>query len=339
MQIHRMRSIAHTEHRVRAATVVLTTVAAAACFGLALFGLAPSAAHAESSPTPPPSTTYSPSDTDFSLTISPTRLVIGPDATADVQSIAVINRGEKSVHVVVQKRSFEAAADGSLTFTESAAYSASTWVTVTPASFDLAPGASTAVTATVAVPADPEIGDHQVAIVFLVPSAATSGNITINRGVATPVYITVPGVADDSASVAKLSAPGFSSGGAVSVSATVRSTGTVHRDFRGDSALKLTGTDDAFPDFTVVRGATRNITTTWNPPLLCFCTLAVSVVNDDGTTTRDSVTVFVFPVLLACIIAGALLLLIVLTVVARTYGRRLRRVGAGAHSAHGRGDA
>ncbi len=247
----------------------------------------------------------------FSLTISPTRLVLGPADTGTTQKIQVINNGQAPAAVTVQKRNFSGGPDGTLVFQEAAPYSASDWVTVTPATFDVAPGATQIVTATIAVPASPEPGDHQVALVFLVPAGQTSANIKINRGIATPVYITVAGLTSNSATLSDLKANGFAIGGPVTITAKVHDTGTVHRDFRGDAPLRISGAGSAaaFPDFTVMRGSTRDISTTWNPPLFCICHPKVSVVNADGTAQSMTLQVIVVPLPLMGTLAGAVVML------------------------------
>jgi hypothetical protein len=268
---------------------------------------------------PTTSTTYKTVPSAFSLMISPTRLVVGRADIGTVQKVQVINRGQSPVSVTVQKRNFTGSRDGALVFQEHAQYSASDWVTVKPLSFTVAPGAMQVVSATITVPTAPEPGDHQVVLVFLVPSGKTSGNIKINRGIGTPVYVTVPGPIDDSASLSDLHAPGFATGGPVTLTATVRNTGTVHRDFRGATALKIhsAGAAAAFPDFTVIRGVTRDISTTWDPPLICICNPTVTFVNAAGSVQSSSVRVIVFPLPLLGLSVGALLVLWVVTYLAR----------------------
>ncbi|MCW2495750.1 hypothetical protein [Jatrophihabitans sp.] len=263
-----------------------------------------------STPSPSNSTSYSTLPTKFSLTISPTRLVVSPSEVEAPHDILVVNRGQASVPVTVQARNFVGAANGTLAFEKDAPYAAATWLAVTPTSFVLAPGASQTVTATINVPIRPEPGDHQVALVFLVPAGQTSANIKINRGVATPVYITVPGPTSNTSVPSDLKAPGFATGGPITLTASVRDSGTVHRDFREKTRLVVGGANGAaFPDFTVLRGSTRVVTTTWSPPLLCICHPKISIKNADGTTRTVSVRVIVFPLPLFLGLLGALLLL------------------------------
>jgi hypothetical protein len=292
-------------------------------------------AHAAQTPPPPPppsnSTTYSLNPDQFSLMISPTRLVVGPDDIAKTAEFQVINTGQAPVPVTVQKRNFTGGADGSLTYQEDAPYAAADWITVSPATFEVAPGATQVVTTSITVPPAPEPGDHQVALIFLVPAGETSANIKINRGIGAPLYITVPGPIDDSASISGLTAPWFALRGPVDISASVHDTGTVHRDFRGAAPLVIdtAGTRAAFPDFTVMRGATRDISTTWNPPLVCICHPTVTIADADGLPRSVSVRVIVFPLdLLGYLIVAGLVIVLAMRWRRRRYRAAVARAAA-----------
>ena len=272
----------------------------------------------------------------FSLEVSPSRLVVGQLDIETVQKITVINRGQASVAVNVEKRNFVAGVDGAFKYEAVAPYSASAWVTVSPASFTLASGTTQVVTATVKQPAMAEPGDHELAVVFLVPSGKTSGNIKINRGIATPMFITVPGPTTNTATISNLHAPGFASGEPVTITATIHNTGNVHRDFRAGSPLTIDapGRAAAFPDFTVTRGAVRDISTTWNPPLFCICNPTVRIFNADGTASVATVRVIVFPVRLAIIGLVSILIIVGAVLLARRrYKTSVARAAAKLHRA------
>ncbi|MCS5719733.1 hypothetical protein N1027_16490 [Herbiconiux sp. CPCC 205763] len=288
-------------------------------------------------PSPGQTTTYQTVPDEFNLTVSPTRLIVGPDDTEKTHEVSVVNRGTAPVHVDMSAKSFVGGIDGTLVFQEDAPYSASEWVDVSPMTFDLQPGTKQVVTITIVVPPEPESGDHQVALVFLVPAGETDANIKVNRGVAIPVYITVPGPIDDSAAVSELAAPGFSAGGTVKVTATVENTGTVHRDFRGDTALPIDGGGStSFPDFTVVRGGEREISAEWQPPLMCICNVSVSIANTGGVSTTQTVQVIVFPVLPAIILVGGIALVILLVVFAyKQYQKGVRQAAVALQASGG----
>jgi hypothetical protein len=273
-----------------------------------------SGAFASGSPRQAASTSSAAAAPAFSLTVSPTRLEVSAADTGKPQQLQVTNNGTSTVAVTVQGRDFSGSTDGAMDFQPNAPYSAANWVTLSPSTLQLTPGATTTVTATVRVPSNPEPGDHQVAIVLLVPAGQTKANIKINRGIAVPAYITVAGPVSDSAMVTKLHAPSFSDGGPVSITAVVHDTGTVHRDFSGANLLmaRASGKSVAFPDFTVMRGSTRDVTTAWNPPLMCICHATVSITNANGVVQSTRVQIIVFPVKPAIIVVVGLLLALVL---------------------------
>ncbi|MEO5875127.1 MAG: hypothetical protein ABIQ26_09045, partial [Streptosporangiaceae bacterium] len=180
--------------------------------------------------------------------------------------------------------------------------------------FRLEPGKSRYVTIQMNPPADPEPepGDHQLALIFKVPAGRNASNIKINRGIAAPVFLAVPGRIDSSVEVAGLRAPGFVTRGPVSLVTRIRDTGTVHRDFRGPGRLhaQAGGSDLTFPDFTVLRGSTREVATRWNPPLMCVCHATVSVGGTGEGTRTATVRIIVLPLHLLAIALGSLLALL-----------------------------
>jgi hypothetical protein len=299
----------------------------------------PAAIVSDSAPTV--TTTYPKVDSPFSMTLSPTRLTVSAKDVGRVQKVLVINRGTAPFTVTVAKENFLAKPDGSLDLQAEAPYSASTWLTVTPMKFTVEPGTSQTVTASVSIPDKAEPGDHQMALVFLVPAGKSGGNIKINRGIAAPMYITTPGPTDDSAKISGLHGSGFATGGPIKLTAVVTNVGTVHRDFRGTAPLKVAGAGStAFPDFTVPRGATRDISTTWNPPLMCICHPTVTIVNAHGVSSMVKIRVIVFPaVKVAMLLGGMLLLLVIVWFVRRRYRLQVRRAALALNLPVSSGDA
>jgi len=285
------------------------------------------------SPAPRPSTSrsYAPDPSGFALMVSPARLVLSPQDLGRTQQITVINRSSTPLPVRVQKRNFSTKPDGSLAYAQDAPWAAADWLRLSPNSFEIPPGAEQLVQVTTEVPAQPDAGDHQVALIFLVPSVEAEGNVRINRGVGVPAYVRATGDADDSVELGDLRAPAFTDGGPVTVRATLRSTGTVHRDFRGPGALSAVGSgpDARFADFTVARGGTREVSTTWDPPIACVCHLQVSVTNPGGDVQTRAVRVIVFPWPAALAVLGAvLLLLLVLRTTRRVFRAKVAQAAA-----------
>ncbi len=248
----------------------------------------------------------------FSLQVSPTRLVVPAGTTATSQHFQLTNGGRSPFVVTVEKADFTADVHGALRFRPNAPYAASNWVEVQPTSFRMAPGTTKDVSVRINVPGMSEPGDHQLAVLFKVPAGRNGANIRINRVVAAPVLIAVPGSIDDSVAIAGLHAPGFVMGGPVPITTTIRSVGTIHRDFRGVRRLRVRvgGDNVQFPDFTVLRGLDREVTARWNPPLICVCHATVSITGPGGTKRAATVRIVVLPLdLLAIILAVVLALL------------------------------
>ncbi|RCG27301.1 hypothetical protein DQ384_26680 [Sphaerisporangium album] len=257
---------------------------------------------------------------DFSMQVSPTRLVVPAGAASVTQRFRVSNRGAAPFKVTVARADFTMDLSGMMNFSARTPFAAASWVSVEPARFTMAPGTTRQVTVRVAVPHDPEPGDHHLAVLFRVPAGRNAQNIRINRVIAAPVFITVPGTVDRTAGIAGLDAPGFVTRGPVPITTKISDLGTVHRDFRGPQRLRVNVGGDAvdFPDFTVLRGATRQVTTQWNPPLMCVCHATVSVPAPAGVNRTATVRIIVFPLDLLALLAS-------LIVVALTTGWFVRR--------------
>ncbi|WP_155359822.1 molecular chaperone [Acrocarpospora macrocephala] len=256
-----------------------------------------------------PALAHTPPQPNFSLQVSPTRLVIPAGTTTTAQRFQLTNKGRSAFDITVEKADFIAGENGALNFQPNAPYAAAAWATVEPANFRMAAGTTRTVTVRVKMPPDPEPGDHQFALIFKVPAAQDASNIRINRGIATPVFVTVPGPVDSSVEIAGLQAQEFVLGGPVPLTARIRSVGTVHRDFRSSSRLhaQAGGSAVAFPDFTVVRGAIREVATQWDPPLMCVCHVTLSA---DGSARTVRIVVLPLHLLgigLAVLLAALLL--------------------------------
>ncbi|MGW4424462.1 hypothetical protein [Streptosporangium sp. NPDC004631] len=258
---------------------------------------------------------------DFSLTVSPTRLIVGPDELGRVQTFQVENGGRLPVDVVVNRASFTMSEDGRMILDAGAPHSAAEWVEVSPAKFHLAPGEGRPVAVRIDPPVDLDNGEHEVAVLFVAPPAprATAYNIKINRAIGAPVYITVPGPIDTSLRLGGLRSPGFVMSGPVDFGVTVDNVGTVHRDFFGRDGLsvEVDGREVPFPDFTVLRGTSRNVAVRWaDPPLMCVCHPKVSIPGPGGPSSR-SATVVIFPLHLFALMIGLALVLYHLVRLAR----------------------
>jgi hypothetical protein len=245
----------------------------------------------------------------FGLMVTPTRLVIQPDDVDEAQRFRVINKGTEPMRVVTRQTNFEVNERGTVLLNPNAPYSAASWIKVTPATFFLRPRKEQRVTVRISPPDIREPGEHQVALVFLVPAGRSGGNLKVNRAIGAPMYITVPGPVDPTLNIDKLHSTGFALGGPIDFTATLHSAGTVHRDLFGKDRLTIAvdGQRVQFPDLIIPRGASRTVTVHWaHPPLMCRCRATVAVPGPHGVS-RKSVTLVIFPVHLAGLVVGALI--------------------------------
>ncbi|PYC66862.1 hypothetical protein C7C45_23500 [Micromonospora arborensis] len=134
-----------------------------------------------------------PEPSDFTLTVSPSRMVVPADEIGQPRQFTVTNGGRSAIDVSTRTASFVVDSTGELTFRSDAARTAIGWVTVGPEHFRLAPGAAKLVDLRIAVPASAEPGEHQVAVIFSTPPPAGARGLSVRRSVGAPVYVTVPG--------------------------------------------------------------------------------------------------------------------------------------------------
>jgi hypothetical protein len=265
--------------------------------------------------------------TPFSMTVTPPRIVIpyspGQTVTRDVK---VGNTGSAPLHFDVLLSDFSQGPDGSMRFSTPSATSGASWASVAPAHADVPPDATQTVTVSIAVPVDAGAGERQIGVILRVPAAPGQGNVTVTGGIGVEILAGAPGTVTERTVLDGLDAPGFSSGGPIPLALTLSEQGNVHREFvtPNQLAAHVSGGTVPFPDFIVLKGVTRRVTTSWeSPPLICVCTATVT--TDDGQGHRISVSksIVIFPVKTA---AGILVLLAGLAFLTR-YRRRTRSAG------------
>jgi hypothetical protein len=258
------------------------------------------------------------------MLVSPVRLTVAGGQLSKTQRVQIQNRGGVPLNVHTVIKALSQRGNGS-SLPQNAPYSATSWLTVTPDHFQVLPGRRQWVRVRIQIPAQPEPGDHDLALVFMVPPRPGQGNLHVAQGIGVPVVITVPGKVIDNVSVTGLDTPGFSAGGAIPLTATVREAGNVHHSFResGHRLAARSGSATAlFPPITVLRESTVTMHTQWaHPPALCICHVSVTVASD-GHVSQATATVVIFPVVPVASVIGAVLLLLAGFLLVRRHHRR-----------------
>ena len=158
-----------------------------------------------------------------------------------------VNRGEQAGKIIhVQNQDSEPIAirayvmdfsidrQGNFVFSEPGheSYSASRWLSVEEADFELAPGESQEVEVRLSAPSEVEPGGHYAALFFEAIPSANQGAVSISTRIPTLFYITVPGITEAeviaNADIASLVLPGFAGKGPVEAGVVVHNTGNVH---------------------------------------------------------------------------------------------------------------
>lgn len=169
------------------------------------------------------------------LKVWPTKveLTIGRQDEA-VAIINVKNEGSTTTTVCAYVMDFCVDGDGRFAFSEPGheSYSASEWLSVDNADFELEPGASQEVEVVVAVPAHLEPGGHYAAVFFQTGPSANQNGVPISTRIPSLFYITVPGTTDADvradAEIVSLILPGFVEQAPVQAGVVVKNTGNVH---------------------------------------------------------------------------------------------------------------
>jgi hypothetical protein len=267
-----------------------------------------------------------PAPTPFTMTVTPPRFTVPytPGQTV-TRSVEISNPGSTSLHIDALLSEFSQSRDGSMRFSSPSPASAG-WVTVTPAHADVAPHATQTMAVSITVPATADAGERQIGVILRVPPAPGEGNITVTAGVGVEILAGTPGAVTEKTALDRLDAPGFSAGGPIPLTLTLTEQGNVHREFVAPHQLvaDVSGGTVALPDFIVLKGVTRTVTTSWDsPPAICICTARVTTGDGQGHRITVSKTIVIFPVRTALGIVALLTGLVLLTL----FRRRSRRAG------------
>jgi len=148
--------------------------------------------------------------------------------------VHVQNQGSESIAIKAYVRDFSIDREGNFVFSEPGheSYSASRWLSVAEADFELAPGESREVKVSISAPGVVEPGGHYAALFFEAVPSANQGAVSISTRIPTLFYITVPGITEAeviaNADIASLVLPGFAGKGPVEAGVVVHNSGNVH---------------------------------------------------------------------------------------------------------------
>jgi urease beta subunit len=150
------------------------------------------------------------------------------------KTINVYNQGSEPIRVSAYAMDFSIGRDGDFNFYEPGheSYSASKWLNIEKADFELVPGESKEVEVVVSAPATVEPGGHYAALFFEAVPSGNQSAVSVSMRIPTLFYITIPGITGAdviaNADILSLQLPGIAEKGPVEMGVVVRNSGNVH---------------------------------------------------------------------------------------------------------------
>ena len=153
---------------------------------------------------------------------------------ATFKVIHVQNQGNETIEIKAYVMDFSIDRNGNFKFSEPGheSYSASRWLSVEQADFEIPPGEGREVEVSILAPAEVEPGGHYAALFFEAMPSANQSAVSISTRIPTLFYITMPGVTEAeviaNADIVSLVLPGFAGKGPVEAGVVVHNSGNVH---------------------------------------------------------------------------------------------------------------
>lgn len=255
------------------------------------------------------------------LEISPPSQEVSVDPGKTVTVTAKIrNPGNKTLPIKVSIEDFTAQGEeGAVAIGANSKYSITSWTTVSPDNFSLAPGEDQVVTATITAPSD-AAGGHYGSFVFSVtpPSTGKKNAAAVAQEVASLFLVRVSGPVNEKLSLSGISAPAYSEFGPIPFTLDYKNEGNVHvktfglihvQDMFGNKVadVVVNGTN-VFP------GAERLITAQLNKKFLIgsYTATAIMYYGSHNQNLTAETSFIVFPVRIALIIIVIIIILILM---------------------------
>lgn len=258
-------------------------------------------------------------------------VTVNPGETTTIKA-KLRNPSNKTLPISVRVEDFLAKGEeGQVELTSSSPYSVISWTKISPEKFELAPGESQEVTATINVPADAAGGRFGSFVFAVQPDTPEGTAASVAQQVASLFLLKVSGPVDEKLAIKSFSAPGFSEFGPVPFEVNVANEGNVHVKTYG-----LINVTDMFGNRVadvVVKGtnvfpqAERNIKAQLDKQFLFgqYKASALLYFGEQNDNITANTTFIVFPVRIA---VGILIVIIILFLMRKRFkraGKALRK--------------
>lgn len=261
------------------------------------------------------------SATQPTIAVSPTRVEIHvtPSKTTH-QRVMLLNDSTIPFTVTSMTSLFGQTSTGAIegvASKEAGVSSGTSWITVSPSSFTLAPESTKAVTISITVPHAVQPGQRYLGVIFtehtpnnLQPGATVGAGII--GGVGFQMILDTPGKTVSDTSYG-LHAPALSWGGPITVTGTVQNKGNVYT-LLSNEGPSIGGSKVMFPGALVLGGNSRTLTTTWQrPPMIGYETV---------TWQGHSAHVLILPGKILVIVFGVLILVFAYVFFLRSHSKK-----------------
>ncbi len=240
---------------------------------------------------------------------------IDPGGTTTVTA-KLRNPSSNTLPITVHIEDFTAKGDqGQVELTADSPYSVATWTKVSPEKFELAPGESQEVTATIKAPKD-AAGGHFGSFVFSVQPDTPNGTAaTVAQEIASLFLVKVSGPVDEKLAIKEFTAPAFSEFGPVDLGVTFSNAGNVYvKAFGIVNVTDMFGhkvADIVVPGTNIFPNADRVVKAHLKNRFLFgnYNATAIMYYGSQNQTLTATASFFVFPVRIAAIIIVILFLL------------------------------
>lgn len=250
------------------------------------------------------------------LEISPPsqEVEVDPGQTISIKS-TIRNKGTNSLPIKARLEDFTAVGnEGQVELTESSPYSIKSWGKLNPQTFELGPGESKDVTATVTIPKD-AAGGRYGSFVFGVEGEKKAGSAAIAQEIASLFLVRISGPVDEKLTLLEFKSPTFSEFGPIPFGIKVKNTGNVHvKPYGLINVTDMFGRkvqDVIVYETNVFPGAERILSANLDKTFLIGKYNATAIVyygSENSDTLTSSLTFYVFPVK----IAGAILVIVII---------------------------
>lgn len=267
------------------------------------------------------------------LEVSPPsqEVTVNPGETTTIKA-KLRNPSSNTLPISVRVEDFLAKGDeGQVELTANSPYSVISWTKISPEKFELAPGESQEITATINVPQDAAGGRFGSFVFAVQPDTPEGTAASVAQQIASLFLLKVSGPVDEKLTIKSFNAPGFSEFGPVPFEVKIANEGNVHAKTFG--LINVTDTFGNKVADVVVKGtnvfpqAERNVKAQLDNQFLFgkYTATALLYYGERNDSLTATTTFFVIPVR---IIAAVLLVILVLFFLRKRFkraGKALRK--------------